>query len=81
MKEEKRKRILRVGCLIPVSYTHLDVYKRQEFKKPESTVVLIRPILDPETGCPNFFSLKANYKIVEPVSYTHLAPLCGFIIP
>ena len=36
-----------------------------EFKKPESTVVLIRPILDPETGCPNFFSLKANYKIVE----------------
>ena len=36
-----------------------------EFKKPESTVVLIRPILDPETGCPNFFSLKANYRIVE----------------
>ena len=36
-----------------------------EFKKPESTVVLIRPITDPETGCPNFFSLKANYKIVE----------------
>ena len=36
-----------------------------EFKKPESTVVLIRPILDPETGCPNYFSLKANYKIVE----------------
>jgi len=24
-----------------------------EFKKPESTVVLIRPITDPETGCPN----------------------------
>ena len=36
-----------------------------EFKKPESTVVLIRPIIDPETGCPNFFSLKANYRIVE----------------
>ena len=36
-----------------------------EFKKPESTVVLIRPITDPETGCPNFFSLKANYKKVE----------------
>ena len=36
-----------------------------EFKKPESTVVLIRPIIDPETGCPNFFSLKANYKKVE----------------
>ena len=36
-----------------------------EFKKPESTVVLIRPIIDPATGCPNFFSLKANYKIVE----------------
>ena len=36
-----------------------------EFKKPESTVVLIRPIIDLETGCPNFFSLKANYKIVE----------------
>ena len=36
-----------------------------EFKKPESTVVLVRPIIDPETGCPNFFSLKANYKIVE----------------
>ena len=36
-----------------------------EFKKPESTVVLVRPITDPETGCPNFFSLKANYKIVE----------------
>ena len=36
-----------------------------EFKKPESTVVLIRPILDPETGCPNFFCLKANYKMVE----------------
>ena len=36
-----------------------------EFKKPESTVVLIRPIIDPETGCPNFFSLKGNYKIVE----------------
>ena len=35
-----------------------------------------RPIIDPETGCPNFFSLKANYKIVEQmieaVSYTHL---------
>ncbi len=36
-----------------------------EFKKPESTVVLIRPIIDPATGCPNYFSLKANYKIVE----------------
>ena len=36
-----------------------------EFKKPESTVVLVRPIIDSETGCPNFFSLKANYKIVE----------------
>ena len=36
-----------------------------EFKKPESTVVLIRPILDPATDCPNFFSLKANYKKVE----------------
>ena len=36
-----------------------------EFKKPESTVVLVRPILDPETGCPNFSSLKANYKMVE----------------
>ena len=36
-----------------------------EFKKPESTVVLVRPIIDPETGCPNFFSLKANYKMVE----------------
>ena len=36
-----------------------------EFKKPESTVVLVRPILDAETGCPNFFSLKANYKRVE----------------
>ena len=36
-----------------------------EFKKPESTVVLVRPIIDPETGCPNFFSLKANYRIVE----------------
>ena len=36
-----------------------------EFKKPESTVVLVRPITDPETGCPNFFSLKANYKVVE----------------
>ena len=37
-----------------------------EFKKPESTVVLIsahhRSAL---TGCPNFFSLKANYKMVE----------------
>ena len=28
-------------------------------------MVLVRPIIDPETGCPNFFSLKANYKIVE----------------
>ncbi len=28
-------------------------------------MVLIRPITDPETGCPNFFSLKANYKVVE----------------
>ena len=36
-----------------------------EFKKPESTVVLVRPIIDTETGCPNFFSLKANYKMVE----------------
>ena len=36
-----------------------------EFKKPESTVVVVRPIIDPETGCPNFFSLKANYKVVE----------------
>ena len=36
-----------------------------EFKKPESTVVLVRPIIDPETGCPNFFSLKANYRMVE----------------
>ena len=23
------------------------------------------PIIDPETGCPNFCSLKANYKVVE----------------
>ena len=36
-----------------------------EFKKPESTVVLVRPIIDPHTGCPNYFSLKANYKVVE----------------
>ena len=27
--------------------------------------MLVRPILDPETGCPNFCSLKANYKMVE----------------
>ena len=36
-----------------------------EFKKPESSVVLMRPLIDPETGCPDFASLKANYKIVE----------------
>ena len=36
-----------------------------EFKKPESTVVLIRPLIDPVSGCPDFSSLKANYRIVE----------------
>ena len=36
-----------------------------EFKKPESSVVLLRPLIDPETGCPDFASLKANYKIAE----------------
>ena len=36
-----------------------------EFKKPESTVVLLRPLIDPESGCPTFASLKANYKMVE----------------
>ena len=36
-----------------------------EFKKPESTVVLLRPLIDEKTGCPDFSSLKANYKIVE----------------
>ena len=36
-----------------------------EFKKPESTVVLLRPLIDEKTGYPDFSSLKANYKIVE----------------
>lgn len=36
-----------------------------EFKKPESSVVLLRPLIDPESGCPDFASLKANYKIAE----------------
>ncbi len=36
-----------------------------EFKKPESTVVLLRPLLDKKSGCPQFASLKANYKIAE----------------
>ena len=36
-----------------------------EFKKPESTVVLLRPLIDEKTGCPDFSSLRANYKIVE----------------
>lgn len=36
-----------------------------EFKKPESSVVLLRPLIDPENGCPDFASLKANYKIAE----------------
>lgn len=36
-----------------------------EFKKPESSVVLLRPLIDPESGCPDFASLTANYKIAE----------------
>ena len=36
-----------------------------EFKKPESTVVLLRPLIDEKTGCPDFSSLRANYKIAE----------------
>ena len=36
-----------------------------EFKKSKSTVVLLRPTLDAESGCPDFTSLKANYRMVE----------------
>ncbi|MGN0708279.1 MAG: phosphoribosylformylglycinamidine synthase [Faecalibacterium sp.] len=36
-----------------------------EFKKSNSTVVLLRPLIDPESGCPDFTSLKANYRMAE----------------
>ncbi|MGN0662323.1 MAG: phosphoribosylformylglycinamidine synthase [Faecalibacterium sp.] len=36
-----------------------------EFKKSKSTVVLLRPTLDAESGCPDFTSLKANYRMAE----------------
>ena len=58
------------GCLYAVSYTHLDVYKRQDIGR-------IADRVRPETG----IVLRKNHRIAQtevlrargvPVSYTHL---------
>ena len=48
-------------CIGPVSYTHLDVYKRQSLFLFISNLVLARLLSPDDFGC-----------IAMPVSYTHL---------
>ena len=62
----------RCGCTA-VSYTHLDVYKRQVLVYPELTVCVCAPALD---VLPLWvwlgISAVASAAVVSPVSYTHL---------
>ena len=51
------------GCqLLPVSYTHLDVYKRQALYPPMTVAV----------SKPRFPRYLASFMLLPPVSYTHL---------
>ena len=61
--------------LVPVSYTHLDVYKRQAFL---SSLLQLSPkrvvyiSCNPVTQARDLKSLTSHGYRVEPVSYTHL---------
>ena len=59
--------------MAPVSYTHLDVYKRQALPNALSTPEIKVPV---ETGNPHEivqrFVDSADFEGARPVSYTHL---------
>ena len=72
MKDEKWTSPLR-SSITPVSYTHLDVYKRQlkRYEIPASKLVLeLGYSVDYEDEKEDFEPDEAD--TVEPVSYTHL---------
>ena len=58
-----------MNTVVPVSYTHLDVYKRQELEFEDNAAVCVVLASD---GYPEHYD--KGYKIdgLDPVSYTHL---------
>ena len=67
--------------MTPVSYTHLDVYKRQHLEGPTALAVSKEDATAPARILAEFaktadkLELKAG--VVEAVSYTHLKPYPG----
>ena len=58
------------GNLVPVSYTHLDVYKRQEIGKAVGEYVA--NVLHGHGDVVEISGLVGSTPAVDPVSYTHL---------
>ena len=54
MKRSPCALVMHSGCAVPVSYTHLDVYKRQAVASSnEEMEALIRNVIDPLPGVAN----------------------------
>ena len=70
-----RKNCSKDGYFNPVSYTHLDVYKRQpidnvsNYDSSKEDIVFIAPLMDVEKHKLIFGTKSA---MIKPVSYTHL---------
>ena len=68
--------------LLPVSYTHLDVYKRQDFLCALLAIIILSPVIlviallvRIKLGSPVIFKQERpgrDARVFTPVSYTHL---------
>ena len=68
--------VLLPRCVPPVSYTHLDVYKRQVFEPNKEISLEDAQKIDPNATYEDKVEVQLNTKefgrIAAPVSYTHL---------
>ena len=74
-KKERLRRVVRVYTLVSVSYTHLDVYKRQQYKLRAKQIGrgLNKIGLRLELKAPlTFYVARHSWASIAPVSYTHL---------
>ena len=63
--------------MVPVSYTHLDVYKRQDYARvercaPGEAAPRVRALIQQQRAVGKGWSLQAQQTVQGPVSYTHL---------
>ena len=74
LKYRKPRRIYGTLCWVPVSYTHLDVYKRQ--------VPMFSMLWTAWRTTPPMSAISRNIfwrRCITPVSYTHLSESCPFL--